>query len=249
VSEETVVSLGVHTPATAEATPQAEEIIRPRPSYVPPSAEYEERRNKTLRQAERYSHFVRTMKVVLPLSAFAIVAASMLFVLLYDADDALTVSFTSIERLDNDLRMVNPRFSGVDEERRPFLVTAAAAVQDAADPRTVTLETIQADMNLSELTWVSVQANEGVLDTEAEILQLEGDISVFSDSGYEFHTDRAQVRFDTRSVLSDSEVNAHGPLGTIRADAFSAGNAGENIRFDGNVRMLIYPPGSSASGN
>lgn len=245
VTEKSVVSIAQGGPVAGNTTPAAAEPPRPRVSYTPSSAAFEERRSQTLRQAERYSRVVRTLKILLPLSAFAVLVASMLFVLLYDADDALTVSFTSVQRLDNDLRMVNPRFSGVDNERRPFLVTATSAIQDAADPRTVTLETIQADMSLSEEAWVSVSANRGVLDTETETLTLEGDISVFSDSGYEFHTQNAQVRFDDRSVAGNAAVNAHGPLGTLSADSFSADGAGDRIRFDGNVRMRIYPPNSA----
>jgi len=247
VTEESVVSISQLAPASGETSPAADDALRPRKSYTPSSVAFETRRSQTLRHAERYSRIVRTLKILLPLSAFAVVALSLLFVILYDADDSLTVSFTSVQRLDNDLRMVNPRFSGVDNDRRPFLVTATSATQDAADPRTVTLETIQADMTLNEDAWVSVSANQGVLDTETETLVLEGEISVFSDSGYEFHTDTARVRFDDRSVTSETAVNAHGPLGTLRADGFTANDAGDRLRFEGNVRMRIYPPSSDAA--
>ena len=246
MSEEQVVSFGQQAPAAGEASPAQDPAPRPRPSQMPIGAAFEARRDQTLAQAERYSRFVRTLKVLLPLVAFAILAATMLFVLLYDADESLTVSFTSVEHVDNDLRMVNPRFSGVDNERRPFLVTAEAAIQDAADPRTVTLETIQADMTLGEEAWVSVSAEQGVLNTEAETLVLEGAIDLYSDTGYEFHTDSAVVQFGERSVLSNSAVQAQGPLGTLRADSFMANDAGETLRFDGNVRMLIYPPDSQS---
>ncbi len=239
-----MVPFGEQAIPAGDVSPAQEPAPRPRPSQMPMGAAFEARRDQTLRHAERYSRFVRTLKILLPIVAFAIFAATLLFVLLYDADDSLTVSFTSVQHVDNDLRMVNPRFSGVDNERRPFLVTADAAIQDAADPRTVTLETIQADMTLGEDAWVSVTAEQGVLNTEAETLVLEGAIDLYSDTGYEFHTDSAVVQFDERSVMSDTAVQAQGPMGTLRADSFAANDAGETLRFDGNVRMLIYPPDS-----
>jgi len=205
---------------------------------------YDAHRDRVLRSAETYSRMVRTLKILLPLSAFAILAATMLFVLLYDADDSLTLSFASVEQVDNDLRMVNPRFSGVDNESRPFLVTATSAIQDADDPRTVTLETLQADMAISETSWVSLSAATGRLDSEDETLALEGDVSLFTDTGYEFHTDRALVQLDEQRVISHTEVTGQGPLGTMRADSFEAEDAGERLLFTGNVRMRIYPPGS-----
>jgi len=205
---------------------------------------YDAHRDQVLRSAETYSRMVRTLKIMLPLSAFAILAATMLFVLLYDADDSLTLSFASVEQVDNDLRMVNPRFSGVDNESRPFLVTATSAIQDADDPRTVTLETLQADMAIGETSWVSLSAETGRLDSEDETLALEGDVSLYTDTGYEFHTDRALVQLEEQRVISQSEVTGQGPLGTLRADAFEAENVGERLLFTGNVRMRIYPPGS-----
>jgi len=205
---------------------------------------YDARRANVLRSAASYSRFVRTLKIMLPLSAFGVVAAAMLFVLFYDADDTLTLSFTAVEHVDNDLRMVNPRFSGMDDERRPFLVTATSATQDARDPRNVTLETLQADMALSETSWVSLSAERGALDSEAETLDLSGNISFFTDEGYEFHTEHALVQLREQRVTADTEVSGQGPLGTMRADGFVAEDGGDLLRFTGNVRMRIYPPTS-----
>ncbi len=221
---------------------QPEGHARPRATPLPYGAAFEVQRARVLRSAANYTRFVRTLKILLPLSAFAVVAATMMLVLLYDADDTLTLSFTAVEHVDNDLRMVNPRFSGVDDERRPFLVTAVSATQDAADPRIVVLEVLQADMTLGENAWISMSADHGTLDTEAETLVLEGDITLFSDTGYEFHTQQASVFFDQRRVVSNGAVAGQGPLGTLRADGLITEDAGERLRFEGNVRMRIYPP-------
>jgi lipopolysaccharide export system protein LptC len=205
---------------------------------------YQAYRSRIMRSAAAYSRFVRALKIMLPLSGFAIVAAITLFILLYDADNSLTLSFSSVEHLENDLRMVNPRFSGRDAEDRAFLVTAESAIQDADDLRNVTLETLQADMALADNTWISLSAARGRLDSEAETLTLEGDVSLFTDAGYEFHTAQALVQLDDQRVTSRSEVTGQGPLGTLRADGFVAEEAGDRLRFEGNVRMRIYPPGS-----
>jgi lipopolysaccharide export system protein LptC len=205
---------------------------------------YEAHRSRVLRSAASYSRVVRALKLLLPLSALMLVAAAVLFVMFYDADDTLTLSFTSVEHLDNDLRMVNPRFRGMDNERRPFLVTATSAIQDVRDPRNVTLENLQADMALSETSWVGLSADSGHLDSEEQTLELEGNISVFTDAGYEFHTQRALVQLEEQRVTSNTEVTGQGPLGTMRADGFVAEEAGDRLRFTGNVRMRIYPPGS-----
>jgi lipopolysaccharide export system protein LptC len=231
-----------YTLPSQNETPAA--ALLARGAYRGGYAAYQEDRARVMKSARVYSRFVRTLKFVLPISAFALVLATLLFALLYDADDSLTFSFTSVEQVDNDLRMVNPRFSGLDNENRPFLVTAGSATQDATNPRTVTLEALEADLALSADTWVNLSAAVGRLDTEEETLVLEGDISLFTDAGYEFHTDRATVMLGERRVISDTEVVGQGPLGILRADGFEAENAGQTLRFTGNVSMRIYPPGA-----
>ena len=228
-------------PLTPGGAPRAH-IPAPRPTPLPTGQAFAEHRAHVMRNAVNYSRFVRTMKFVLPLTAFAIVAATLLFVMLYDADDSLTLSFTAVQAVDDDLRMVNPRFSGVDESRRPFLVTAASATQDVRDPRTINLESLQADLTLTNNGWVSMSADTGVLDTEAETIHLSGSISLYSDSGYEFHTNDAFVRLEDQQMVTNAPVRGQGPLGLITADRLTATDAGDRIRFEGNVRMRIYPP-------
>ncbi len=231
----------------AEPRPDAAPSVltpRRRTSFAVGAA-VEEQRSKTLRHAARYSRFVRAAKIMLPVSAFAIVAAMLVFAFVYESDDRLTVRFSNVQQVDNDLRMVNPQFSGVDAERRPFLVTAEAAIQDPQNLRAVTLQTLQADMALSPTAWVSVNADEGLLDTESETLTLAGSIDVYSDTGYEFHMERATIDFNEHRVETQSPVVGQGPLGTLRADRFIAEDTGQNLRFDGNVRMRIFPPARS----
>jgi len=238
------VSSEYFIPDSEDARARGAESSLFRGAHFEPGSTYEAHRAHVLRSAATYSRFVRMLKIMLPLTAFAIVAATMLFVLLYDADDSLTLSFTSVEQVENDLRMVNPRFSGVDAESRPFLVTASSALQDVSDPRSIMLETLQADIAFSESSWASLSAASGHLNSETETLMLEGNISVFTDAGYEFHTASALVQLDQQRVVSEVEVTGQGPLGTLRADGFVADQAGGRIRFEGNVRMTLYPPGS-----
>jgi len=110
------------------------------------------------------------------------------------------------------------------------------------DPRTINLETLQADLTLTEESWVSMSANYGILDTEAETIHLTGSISLYSDSGYEFHTEDAFVRLEDRELVTNAPVRGQGPMGLITADRLTAIDAGDRVRFEGNVRMRIYPP-------
>jgi len=200
-----------------------------------------------LRRASRYSRFVTIMKWLLPLGAVAIVVAVLAFTALYEADDQLTLTFAKVERVNDDLRMVQPRFASTDADDNRFVVTAETALQSSKDPGKIRLETLQADIALDRQRWVSISALSGEFDSGSRMLRLNGNINLYSDQGYEFHTETALADVNKGTVTGDQEIKGLGPLGRVRADGFEVTGRGAVITFKGNVSLTINPEASSAT--
>ncbi len=191
---------------------------------------------------QRYSRFVGMMKVFLPALAATLVIVVIAWPGAFDQDDGFHLSFSRMQADGADrLSMLNPRYYGTDKENRPFTVTAKEAVQDADDRRQVTLSDLQADMTMTDGTWISMMANEGVYHQSTMTLRLSGAISIFSDQGYEFHASVADVDFADGSARSAAPVNGHGPFGALRADRMRIENRGQRMLFEGNVKMTLNP--------
>ncbi|PKQ07799.1 MAG: LPS export ABC transporter periplasmic protein LptC [Alphaproteobacteria bacterium HGW-Alphaproteobacteria-11] len=212
--------------------------VRPARSYAAPRAEPPPR--------SRYSYFVTSMKVVLPLGAALLLAVVLYYSGVFSRDDRLDVAFREIETRPDDLRMVSPRIDGVTGDGRPYSISADNATQDAARPNFVVLENINAEMKVNEAAgeeaeWISLAATDGLLDSESQTLELMQSIDIETAQGYVIHGNRAVVDFDAGTVTSDSEVTGEGPLGTLRADRMTADHSGRVMRFEGKVKLLIHP--------
>jgi lipopolysaccharide export system protein LptC len=77
------------------------------------------------------------------------------------------------------------------------------------------------------------------VDMKAGALELRGGINVFSDDGYELHTQSASVDLNKGVVHGYQEVTGQGPLGSLRADQFHFDRDSKILTLDGHVRMTI----------
>ena len=199
------------------------------------------RTRDTAFDALRYSRFVGVMKRALPIAAGALIAIVLIFALLPRQSDKVSFAYESMGRIDNDLAMLKPRLTGSDQSGNPFVITADAAVQQGANARKVMLKKVEADLTLDKDRWMNASAMRGFVDMEKGALTLTGGIAVFSDDGYELHTERANVDLKKGIFRGPGEVTGQGPIGTLRADTFELDRNTKQITLRGHVRMTIIP--------
>lgn len=196
------------------------------------------RARTTIMDAARYTRFVKRMKRLLSFSAFAIIFAVLAFFVVQRAPRDLDLSFGKLGRIENDLAMTNPRLSGADASGNPFVITAKEAVQDADNPKRYTLTTLEADMTTPE-GWVNARAGSGIVDMNAQTMNLTGGIDLFTDTGYELHTSAAMVDLKGNVVRGEQPVNGQGPMGAMRADTFQYDRNAGLLTLAGGVRMTM----------
>ena len=131
-------------------------------------------------------------------------------------------------------------------DNRPYRVTADAAVQDLNDHELVRLEALQADLSLKDGSWLSVNAKNGLMHNGLQTLQLDGQIEAYSDFGYAFYTQSAQIDLKAGSLYSDQPVRLQGPYGHLRAKTMRATERGQRLHFAGDVKVIIFPRSGEA---
>ena len=220
----------------------------------------------TVVDVQRYTHFVIIMKRALLLAAAALLFAVLAYSLQPRDASQYAMTFERMGRIANDLAMIKPRLTGSDSDGNPFVVTADQAIQDARDIHRARLFNVEADVSGKENAWYNMRAPDGLLETDVQKLWLTGNLSLFTDSGYELHTNAAFVdlapscdpvtgkpplaragkpppRCAKISVRGDHAVTGQGPVGTLRADRFHIEKASKHVFLDGHVRMTLYPAG------
>jgi len=188
----------------------------------------------------RYTRFVGWAKLILPSAAGCLILALAAWPYFSAGITRLHVKPTVLDaRQIQDLRMVEPHYTGVDKEQRPFTVTAKTARQTNQDDDLMALEAPKANIKSREGSWLVVTGDTGVYQAQAKYLDLAGHVMLFQDKGYVFQTDAARVNLDNGTSEGHDAVTGKGPGGTITAEGFSASHDGSSVIFTGHAVMVM----------
>ena len=198
-------------------------------------------REQIIQRDQKYGEFVRLMKRVLPAGAALLILGLLIVPALRDTTAGFTLSFSEIEKFDDTVRMETPRFIGTDIKDRSFSITAQSAFHDATDDRAVSLDVIEADIRLASGGWLAVDAPTGVFRPKDEILDLSGQVNVFSEAGYEVHSRQLVVNIGDGKATSVSPVYGQGPFGVFEAGGAEVDVKGDYVILTDGVKMTVYP--------
>lgn len=219
-------------PVPLHAAPPATEPRR----MLPPSRS---RWAPSAAQIARRRILVRLAKWVLPLAGVGLLVGIAIWPELDRMEDRARVSFRRVMQTAPDaVRVVEPRYQGLDEQNRPFTVTAAVAAQ-AESPDIVDLERPRADIVMTDGTWVLLESSAGRFDKARNRLDLTGDVTLWQDGGNMLVTEAAEIQFSDGSASGDRPVAAQGPFGTLVSEGFRLAERGQVVVFTGRARAVL----------
>jgi lipopolysaccharide export system protein LptC len=191
---------------------------------------------------DRYSRFVAMAKRLLPLAAVGLLILVAVWPRLDIDFGALNLVPKTDPRLAHDLRMLHARYSGIDRDNRPFMLTADAAEQLSNDINDlIGLEGPKADMTTARGGWFESSAYTGTYQPQSKLLDLFGEVALYSDRGDEFHTDSARVDLVHSTAQGDEHITGQGPFGHVAADGFRVLDRGTTIIFTGHANLVLDP--------
>lgn len=189
-----------------------------------------------------HSAFVGAMKVVLPAVAVGLILLVVAWPQFRSNENSFRIGLANVTPDDSrDLRMVNPRYEGIDKRGEPFTITADSAVKTAPTSDVIELEKPQADITLKRGNWVTLKADYGAYREQDQQLDLIGSVDLFHDDGYEFRTLSARINLVTNYAEGDDPVQGQGPAGDIQSQGFRIYDKGERVVFLGKAHLLLRP--------
>jgi len=187
-----------------------------------------------------HSRRVALLKRVLPAIGLALLLLIAVWPRLAPLWERMRLSFPAIDlREARQLRMVNPHYAGVDRLGRPFVVTAAVGRQVPDRQDLMSLEAPRADMKMHADADVVVTAATGIYQSQAQLLDLFGDVTLVHQDGTRFLTDTARVDVANNAAEGTDPVEGHGPSGDVKAQGFQILGNGETIIFTGKSDLLL----------
>ncbi len=198
------------------------------------------------RPASVYSRFVTAMKVGLIGVALVLVVLVVLWPQLRTIEDEFLVKFASLKGASVDrIEMVNARYFGTDQRNRPYAVTAARALE--IDTDRVELENPKADMTLDQ-GWIMLNSDKGYYSKAGKTLELVGNVTVFQDEGYEFHTASAMVHVELGDAHGAEPVEGAGAFGWVTGEGFELTDKGKRLLVTGKSKLVLTGVGSTQEG-
>jgi lipopolysaccharide export system protein LptC len=210
---------------SAAAAARAQRSIVPRPAPA---------------TSDRYSRCVALLKVVLPVIGIALLCLVSAWSRLPTLLEGVRLGFAAIDlREARELRMVNPRYAGLDRYNRPFAVTAAIGRQVPDRNDVMALEQPKAVMTVHGGASVVVTAATGIYQSQAQLLDLFEDVNLVHQDTTRFVTRRAHLNLSDNTAEGHDPVEGHGPSGDITGEGFLILSKGDTIIFSGQSSLLL----------
>ena len=138
-----------------------------------------------------------------------------------------------------ELRMIDPRYAGIDRQGRPFVVTASVGRQVPDRQDLMSLEAPRADLKMHSGATAVVTAATGVYQSQAQLLDLFGHVAVTHQNGTRFVTEAARVDVAHDTAVGSDPVEGHGPSGDIWAQGFRILDKGDTVVFTGRSLVVL----------
>lgn len=191
---------------------------------------------------------MRVLKIALPCVAVLLIGLAIAWPSLFSRapKNGPHMTLREADRLGgSEVRLSKPRYGGTDAHGRPFLVTAERAVQDQTNPDLVHLARLQADITLTNGTWLSLSAPTGLYRIADQLVELSGGVDVFSDRAYELHSPNARLDLDKAVAEGSNGVEGQGPLGQMRAEQYRFERDEQRLHLIGRVHVIYHPDARS----
>ncbi len=191
------------------------------------------------RAALRHSRLVWLLRIAIPVGALLALIALIAYSII-DPFKSIPVKLDigSLKLEGSAIMMERAELKGYRDNNSPFVVTASKAVQDIKQPHIVNLDDLRSDITMPDQTSAKIAADQGVYDTQKQILTVEGQVIVETRQ-YTMRMQSATVNFTTNSIESRDPVNVSAIGGVISANEFSVFDNGARILFKGRVRSVF----------
>jgi lipopolysaccharide export system protein LptC len=199
-------------------------------------------RNAPPRHPQGWSRTVGLLKVLLPTVALSLVALVIVWSQVRNSESGFSLTLSLFRTEDaRKLNMVNARYAGLSNTRRPYLVTASVASLDNPRADTIHLTDPKGDVTLKNGAWVALAAPKGDYHQEKQVLDLSDGVNLFHDSGLQFNTPTATINLQDSSAFGHDPVAGHGPASEITSEVFRVADEGNRVIFTGKAHLTLYP--------
>ena len=229
---------------SAAASPRAERADFARPRSLM-TRQREQLSAGNLRRAAPDSANLARRRTLLRRAKWALPAAAILLlgsiIAWPEVEHLLSANKTVLRELANirieSGNLVGATYRGVDEQQRPFMITADSAHQ--INDNRMDLTNPVADILPQSGGWMLARSAKGVYMQHAHLLDLTGNVTLYRSDGLMMHTPMVDIDVRRGIAASDAWVHIEGPFGQLDAQGFLLSQHDGIAQFRGPGRLIL----------
>ncbi len=181
-------------------------------------------------------------KIALPMAVGVLIAILMLAPLDKRDDVSFILDKKKVDSAPERMRVEAARYTGSDDKGQQFTIRAERAIQRSSDVPLIDIAGMSARMSLANGP-VSLVANRGRYDIDAQRLAIDGPVSLAGPDGYRLSTSDVLVDLKARHLETAGPVSGSMRLGSFEAGQLEADLGERTISLTGGARLKIVQGG------
>ncbi len=186
------------------------------------------------------SRIHRLVKIVVGLT-FVSFLVLVLYPILASRESSFTLAIDKLEQRDEKAKLIKPSYVDVDRNNNPVNISAESAYREENEHTDYYFTNLVAQMSLPTGDAIEILANQGSLNTGTQIMDLGGEITITSETGFLLRSTEATFLIGEKIAEGKNGVTGIAPFGQFSAETFNANVEEEIITLDGNVKISFDP--------
>lgn len=192
-------------------------------------------------QMQREINRITLLKKVVPLLTILVLVSLVLWPILNNKEGSFTLAMDRLEVRDENAKLIKPRYVGIDSHNNPVNISAEMAFRKSNDDKEFYLKNLLANMQMQDGTKIEIRATNGMLDSEAQEVAVDGAVTISTENNFSLATVQALFLINEKIASGENGVTGSTPFGTFSADKFHVDIDQEIIRLKSNVKMHFDP--------
>ncbi|HET7316463.1 MAG TPA: LPS export ABC transporter periplasmic protein LptC [Sphingomicrobium sp.] len=186
----------------------------------------------------QHDRVIRIAKIGLPIAVGILIALLALAPLDRSGDVSFILDKNKVENAPERMRVDVARYTGEDNQGRPFLIMAKSAIQRSSDLPIVDITGMLAKLWLPDGA-ITLVADFARYNLDEQKVRVIGPIRVSGPNGYRLQTSDVQVDLKQRKVTGSGGVQGQMKLGEFRAGRMTADLGQRTVTLDHGARLKI----------
>jgi len=199
----------------------------------------EARRRSMLPGSPRDS-FIKVAKRAFPIASLLLLVVLIALPLSASQEFSFLLSKDSAAKANERMRIQEATYRGETTRGEPFEIMAKSGVQKTSAIPVVMLTGLSAEIQQASGP-ATVSAPTGEFFIEENRIVVNGPVTARSTSGYSLNGNRIEVDINENRVNANEPVSGSLPMGTFRANSFTADIEGRSVTLSGSVKLRITP--------